>query len=140
MKTQLLANNLKIIEEMKESSLSAYQQGHYFQSGIILFQMVEILLRICTSAYGRSRGVAPSILTECTDNEMSFRRLTLYFDLVYPKNGVGERLRQLNTRRNAFMHQAFFQSNSLAKLNKSLEEFCKESVDLNTELRKLIGV
>jgi hypothetical protein len=129
-----------LIDQLKQSSLLAFEQGHYFQSGIILFQTVEILLRICVSAYGRSHGVTESVLRECVDNEISFRRLTLYFDLIYPKNGLGERLRKLNTSRNAFMHEAFYQSTSMDSLNKRLEEFCKETVDLNTELQKLIGV
>jgi hypothetical protein len=140
MKHERLKNSSTLIDELKRSSLNAFEQGQYLQSGIILFQTVEILLRICVSAYGRSHGVAESVLKECVDNEISFRRLTLYCDLIFPKNGVGERLRKLNAKRNAFMHEAFYQAPSLEDLNKGLIESCKESVDLNAELRKLIGV
>jgi hypothetical protein len=140
LKYRELKYNSALIDQLKESALSSFRQGHYFQSGIILFQTVEVLLRICVSGLGRTHGVAASVLKECASDEISFRRLTLYLDLVSPQNGLGDRLRQLNTKRNAFVHEAFYQSESIDALNTRLEQFCVECVDLNAELRKLIGV
>ena len=88
--------NLAIIETLKEEALKAGEEGRYLEAGIILFQTVEILLRLVIKVYGRGNSVPELSLTRASDAEQSFSRLVMHLDLVYPGNELAERLRALN--------------------------------------------
>ncbi len=59
--------NLEIIEDLKNSSLDAFEHGHYLQSAIIIFQTVENLLRIAIRGYGKGHGISEDSLKKAAD-------------------------------------------------------------------------
>lgn len=131
--------NLSIVEELKESSLEALSKGHFLHSVIIIFQIVESLLRIAVRGYGKGYGISEENLKKAADEEISFPRLVLHFDLIYPDNCLGKRLLKFNTERNYIIHHLFF-SQSIITLKNRAEKFCLEGVRLNQELQKLLEV
>lgn len=132
--------NLAIVEELKKASLESFSHGHYLQSAIIIFQTVESLLRIAIRAYGKDYGVSEVNLQEAANIEISFARLVLHFNLIYPENGLDKRLREFNKKRNRIIHRLFIDFESMSRLKEHLKKFCMEGISLNKELRKLLGV
>ncbi len=132
--------NIDIIDELKKASLDAFEHDHFLQSAIILFQLVEGLLRIAISGFGRNHGVSEENLKKAANNEQSFARLVLYLDLIYPENGLGNRLLNFNNKRNLIMHKIFYKFHSMDTLRNEVKDFICEAVKLNGELQKLLGL
>ena len=106
-RTKYKTPNLDIIEDLEKSVLDSLEQGHYLQSAIIIFQTVEHLLRIAIRGYGKGHGISEDSLKKAADEEISFYRLVLHLDLIYPENGLSRRLLQFNKERNRIIHSLF---------------------------------
>ncbi|MBI4379855.1 MAG: hypothetical protein HY574_01495 [candidate division NC10 bacterium] len=132
--------NLAVVDALKEASLKAFREGHSLESAVIIFQTVDVLLRMSIKAFARSRGVSNVSLNKVAEDEQSFSRLVLYFDLVCPSNILSDRLRHLNSQRNAVLHRLFYNFDSIESLRSELSEFCVEAAKLNQELRRFVGV
>ncbi|MFI5142569.1 MAG: hypothetical protein ACHQQS_09175 [Thermoanaerobaculales bacterium] len=132
--------NLSVIADLKEAALSAVKHGHSLEAAVILFQMVEGLLRIAVRVFGRTRGVSENVLAKVADKEQSFARLVMHLDLVCPRNGLSARLLALNTSRNRLMHSLFGKFQSVDQIRDELNSFGTEAVALNKEIRQLLGV
>ena len=132
--------NLSIIEDLKNASLESFKQGHYLQSGIIIFQIVESLLRIAIRAYGRGNNIDEESLQKAADDEISFARLVLHFNLIYPENKIGKKLTEFNNTRNRIIHRLFIDFESMNSLEECLKDFCMEGIKLNQLITKLLGV
>ncbi len=131
--------NLAIIETLKEEALKAAEVGHYLEAGIILFQTVEVLLRLVIKLYGRGNSVPELSLTRASDEEQNFSRLVMHLDLVYPGNELAERLRALNKDRNALIHRLFSEFESLDSVKENAKQFCADCIDANHGLGLFIG-
>lgn len=125
-----------LLSDMEQASLEAYTKGHYIQSGLILFQAIETLMRILIKTHGQKHKVKESALTEAADKEQSFLRLTLHLDLVYTDNELSDDLRRLNRRRNDTMHRLFYEFESRQEMESKLREFCLEAKNLRDRLAK----
>jgi len=132
--------NFEIIEDLKNSSLDSFKQKHYLQSAIIIFQTVENLLRIAIRGFGKGHGISDDSLKKAADEEISFYRLVLHFDLINPENGLSKRLLKFNKERNRIMHSLFVDYESMTDLEESLQEFCMDGIKLNQDIRKLLGI
>lgn len=139
-KTKRKLPNLTIVEDLKNASLKSFEHGHYLQSAIIIFQTVEILLRITIRAYGKKRGVTEENLKKSADEEISFAKLVLHFNLIYPENRLGQRLLEFNSERNRIIHRLFIEFESISSLEKHAKDLCLHGIKLNQDLRKLLGV
>lgn len=129
-----------MIGELKEASLDAFKHKHYLQSAVIIFQTVDILLRIMISGIARSKGIDENIRKEIAEKEMSFYRLVLYLNLLDPANELLEKLSSFNKTRNDIMHKLFLEFEDITKYEKALQDFCMEGIYLNEQLRKMMGV
>jgi len=123
---------------LEDRALESLKAGHHLEAAIIIFQSVEIFLRIAIKGFGDGAGVRGSTLKKCSEDEISFYKLTLYFDLICPDNKVCEELRELNANRNRLMHKLFFEFAELNSLNESLKSFCLKGVELQNKLRDLL--
>lgn len=129
-----------MIGELKEASLDAFKHKHYLQSAVIIFQTVDILLRIMISGIARSKGIDENIRKEIAEKETSFYRLVLYLNLLDPANELLEKLSSFNKTRNDIMHKLFLEFEDMAEYEKTLQDFCMEGVHLNEQLRKMMEV
>lgn len=129
-----------MIGELKEASSDAFKHKHYLQSAVIIFQTVDILLRIMISGIARSKGSDENIRKEIAEKETSFYRLVLYLNLLDPANELLEKLSSFNKTRNDIMHKLFLEFEDITKYEKALQDFCMEGIYLNEQLRKMMGV
>ncbi len=130
--------NIDYTLELQARALEALKAGHHLEASIIIFQLVEIFLRIAIRGFGAGSGVCDSTLTKCAEEEISFYRLTLYLDLILPANEVSEELRGLSRERNRIMHKLFFEFTEISSLNEVLKAFCLKGVNLQNKLRSLL--
>ncbi len=99
--------NTDIVTNLNNSALEAFKKGDYFQSAIINFQRVEILLRLVVHIFARNNGVAKDII-EKIENEKHFFNLVIFFGLVKPDNDISKRLFNFNKKRNDSIHKLFY--------------------------------
>lgn len=130
--------NIDYTLELQARALESLKAGHHLEASIIIFQLVEIFLRIAIRGFGAGAGVRDSTLTKCAEEEISFYRLTLYLDLILPANDVSGELRGLSKERNRIMHKLFFEFTEIISLNEALEAFCLKGVNLQNKLRSLL--
>jgi hypothetical protein len=135
-KTERRLADRKIIGDLIRTAVTAAERQHYFEASIIIFQTVEGLLRIAIKVFGEAHGASKATLEKCADNETSFWRLVLHFDMIHPDNALGQRLLALNARRNKIMHRLFYDFDSLEHLEDELKAFCKEAMALNMALQE----
>ncbi len=124
--------------KLQDRVLESLKSGHYLEASIIIFQSVEIFLRIAIEGFGNGAGVRDSTLKKCAEDEISFYKLTLYFDLIFPENEVCDELREFNTQRNRIMHKLFFEFKELSSVDESLKAFILKGVELQNKLRDLL--
>lgn len=132
--------NQEIIRDLVKRAVTAVENQHFFEASIIIFQTVEGLLRIAIQVFGKAHGIAPQTLQKCSDNETSFWRLVMHYDIVCPGNGLGGQLLALNARRNRIMHRLFYDFDSMEHLQAQMKAFCKEAMTLNMALQKALGL
>jgi hypothetical protein len=130
--------NIDFAKMLEDRALESLKAGYYLEAAIVIFQSVEIFLRIAIKGFGDGAGVRSSTLKKCCEDEISFFKLTLYFDLIFPNNKVCGELRELNAKRNRLMHKLFFEFVELDSLNESLKSFCLKGVELQNKLRDLL--
>ena len=123
---------------MKAHAQEAYRRGDLLESGIILFQTVELLLRWAIWYLAQIQGVSTDTLERDVEPEQTFPRLVLYLDLVCPSNGLSANLRDLNSRRNRIIHGLFTEFGSVEHLRDQLQRFYQDCTTLNAALRKLV--
>jgi hypothetical protein len=131
--------NADIVKTLNDSALEAFKKGDYFQSAIINFQRVEILLRLVVHIFARNNGAAKDIIEKIED-EKHFFNLVIFLGLVKPDNGITERLFSFNTKRNDFMHKLFYVGEPINSLKKELKDFSIEGVELSLTLSIMIGI
>lgn len=130
--------NIDYSLELQARALESIKVGHYLEASIIIFQLVEIFLRIGLRGFGARNGVNDATLTKCAEEETSFYRLTQYLDLILPANDISEELRNLNIERNRIMHKLFFEFTDVHSLDESLKEFCLKGVGLQNRLKSIL--
>jgi len=130
--------NIEFGLKLQDRALESLKAGHHLEAAIIIFQLVEIFLRIAIKGFGAGAGVKDSSIKQCSEDEISFYKLTIYFDLIFPENEVCEELRELNNTRNHLMHKLFFEFKEIKSLDASLKEFCIKGVKLQNKLRNLL--
>jgi hypothetical protein len=130
--------DLKVIESLKHAALKAVKSGHTVESAIVIFQMVEGLLRIAINAFARDRHVPETMVAKCADEEQSFPRLVAYLTLLVPDSAPTEALLSLNTRRNKIVHRIYYDFESLESLRQELDSFCREAIQMNNTLQQLL--
>ncbi len=112
----------------------AYKSEYFLQCGIIIFQVVEFLLRLRIYDLMEKRNLS-DWAKEKVEEEQRFFKLTFYLDLMQPNNDVSRRLRNLNTKRNNMIHDLLgFESGS--SLKKELKDFYSEGLKLMNILRE----
>lgn len=124
--------------ELQARALESLKAGHHLEASIIIFQIVEIFLRISIRGFGAKVGVCDTTLTKCAEEEISFSRLTRHLDLILPTNDVSEELRNLNKERNRIMHKLFFEFTDVNSLDEALKAFCLKGVELQNKLKILL--
>lgn len=129
--------NLAVIDDLKDAAGDAFEHGHYLESAMILFQTIESPLRMSIRRFGKAR-VSESSLRMAADRESSFRRLVLHLDLVYPENGLSERLVALNRQRNTLTHRLFGEFESIDALHDQVRDLCVEGMEAHQDLRSLL--
>lgn len=122
--------NTDIVKSLNDSALEAFKKGDYFQSAIINFQRVEILLRLVVHISARNNGSTMDII-EKIENEKHFFNLVIFLGLVKPDNGISRRLFDFSRRRNDFMHNLFYAGKHINSLKKELKNFSYEGVELS---------
>jgi hypothetical protein len=123
---------------LREIATRAFENGHYLESAIINFQTVEFCLRLVIHLLAVRAGISESPMKRLED-EQSFFRLVLYFDLLKPGNILSQRLIKFNNDRNDFMHKLYY-SESVKSLETDLRKFCSEGGDLIHRLLVDIGL
>lgn len=131
--------NADTVTNLNDSALEAFGKGDYFQSAIINFQRVEILLRLVVHIFARNNGAAKDII-EKIENEKHFFNLVIFLGLLKPDNGITKRLFSFNAKRNDFMHKLFYVGKPINSLKKKLKDFSIEGVELSRILSIMIGV
>ena len=131
--------NIDYGSELQARALDSIKTGHCLEASIIIFQLLEIFLRIAIRGFGAGSGVCDSTLAKCAEEENSFYRLTLYLDLILPANEISEELRDLSKERNRIMHKLFFEFNEVSSLNEALKAFCLKGVNLHNKIILLLG-
>jgi len=129
-----------MIRDLVTAAVTAVEKQDYFEASIIMFQTVEGLLRIAIKVFGEAHGATSETLEKCADNETSFWRLVLHFDMICPDNLLGQRLLALNARRNKAMHRLFYDFKTMEHLQEELKAFCKEAMALNMALQKALEI
>jgi hypothetical protein len=132
--------NETIVTDLKDAAEKAFRDKYYLQSAIIIFQTIEVLLRIYLSVVAKSKGIETDIREIISENEISFYKLTLYLNLLDPSNDLLQRLFSFNSTRNNIMHKLFIEYETIEQLETTLESFCMEGVKLNGDLRKKMGI
>jgi hypothetical protein len=127
---------IKIFDELTKYADEAFENGHYLESAIIVFQLVEYFLRLTIHILAKQKNCSEKIL-EKTRLERSFFKLVIFLGLVKSDNGISERLFNLNNRRNQFMHKLFEQE-SVESIKTDLIDFYKESLESIEGLKSLI--
>ena len=128
---------LPVIDGLAVASREAFEHQHFLESAIIIFQAIEFLLRLAIRRFGERRGVSEMSLVRAAEREMSFRRLVLHLDLVYPENKVSRRLLSLNRRRNSIIHRLSDEFESIETLHGRIETLCTKGFELYKGLREL---
>ena len=75
-----------MIKDLVAAAVAAVEKQNYFEASIIIFQTVEGLLRIAIKVFGEAHGATSETPEKCADNETSFWRLVLHFDMIHPDN------------------------------------------------------
>ena len=132
------APDLSVIRKLKEAARQALQNGHSLESAVIVFETIEMLLRLSIRSIGSQTGVDEASLRRAADRETSFRQLVLYFDLLDPGNGQSDRLLALNRQRNAVMHRLFDQFESIQAYHEEIEALCLSGIDTVDDLVHLL--
>jgi len=133
----LLDINWDIVEDLNKAAREASDSGHYLESAIIIFQRLEILLRIILFSSAVKKRFSDFVLKRVED-EKNFFQLVLYLDFVEPDNNLSERLLKLNDKRNSIMHRLFQSFESYDSVKNDLKEFCLEGLVLNNRLSKIL--
>jgi hypothetical protein len=128
---------VEIVEKLGEIADEAYTHGHYIQSAIISFQLVELFLRHVINIYVKRNASSEDIIKKL-EEEQRFLNLVIFLGLVKPNNGISNKLFDFNAKRNKIVHQLFYEFESLSSLENDLKDFCKESLELVGNLRSLI--
>lgn len=131
--------NTDIVTNLNDSALEAFKKGDYFQSAIINFQRVEILLRLVVHIFARNNGVVKDIIKKI-ENEKHFFNLVIFFGLVKPDNVISKRLFNFNKKRNDVMHKLFYVGKPINSIKKELKDFSIEGVELSRILSIMTGV
>lgn len=130
--------NIGIVKNLNDSALEAFNKGDYFESAIINFQRVEILLRLVVHILARNNGSSKDII-EKIENEKSFFKLVIFLGLVKPDNGISKRLFNFSNKRNGLMHKLFYGGRPINFLKRELKDFSIEAVELSRTLSMMIG-
>lgn len=130
--------NIDIVKNLSASALEAFKKGDYFQSAIINFQRVEILLRLVVHIFARNNGSSKDII-EKIENEKSFFNLVIFLGLVKSDNSISKRLFNFNNKRNDFMHKLFYFGRPINSLKRELKDFSIEGVELSRSLSIMTG-
>jgi hypothetical protein len=129
---------LAVAGELSEAALKAHRAGHYLESGIFTFQIIEAYLRIAIIAYAKARGI-PTSTVKAIDNEQSFHSLVVFYSLLRPQDDLLERLFALNKKRNSLVHKIFIDFKSPKSLKVALRNFSAEAIEISCELNKLLS-
>ena len=127
-------------DQIKMPELDSIQHGQYLYSTSSIFSIMETLLRIAIRTLGKRRGVNAASLKQAADQEQQFNQLVLYFDLIYPQNGLREKLIKFNQDRNMMTHQILHETKESENLQLEVNAFCRRGVWLNNQLRKLLNI
>jgi hypothetical protein len=130
---------ISIIEELAQRADEAFKSGHYLESAIINFQLVEFFLRLVIKIFAEKNQSAGSIV-EKLKKEQRFFNLVIFLGLAKPDNGISERLFDFNATRNKVVHRIFNDFESIKSLKHELIAFHAESLELIEALRLLIPV
>lgn len=126
----------EVFLKLAEMSDEAYKHGHYIQSAITGFQLVELFLRVVVNTFA-VRNASSKDIMEKLEDEQKFVNLVVFLGLVKPDNGISKKLFDFNAKRNKIVHRLFY-GDSLASIESTLKELCKESLELVGGLRSLI--
>ena len=125
-----------IIEELTKNADESFKGGHYLESAIIMFQLVEYFLRLIIELFGQINRLDKDILKKIA-NEQRFFNLVIFLGMVKPDNGISEKMFKLNRKRNDIVHH-LFEFKSIEALKDELIAFHEESLNLIEDLRSLI--
>lgn len=127
---------IKIFEELTKHADEAFGNGHYLESAIIVFQLVEYFLRLTIQILAKQKNCSENIL-EKTRLERSFFKMVIFLGLVKSDNVICEKLFNLNNKRNQFVHKLFEQE-SVESIKIDLIDFYKGSLESIEDLKSLI--
>lgn len=130
--------NIGIVKNLNDSALEAFNKGDYFQSAIINFQRVEILLRLVVHILARNNGSSKDIIEKIEKGKSVFN-LVIFLGLVKPDNGISKRLFNFNNKRNSLMHKLFYVGRPIHSLKRELKDLSIEGVELSRTLSIMIG-
>lgn len=133
----LLDINWNIVKDLNDAAREASDSGHYLQSAIIVFQRLEILLRIIIFSSAVKKRLSDLVLKQ-VEHEKNFFQLVLYLDFVEPGNNLSEGLLKLSNKRNSIMHRLFHSFESYDSVKNDLKDFCLEGLVLNNRLSKIL--
>lgn len=123
---------------LRNSGIKSFEAGHYLESSIIAFQLLEVYLRMTIEGLAMASGINEKVINEISYNEQSVAKLITYLDMLYPNNHLSERLRDLNTKRNQIMHNLLFTFKSEDQLKGELKKFYRSAVQLHQNFSSLL--
>jgi len=124
-----------IFDELTKYADEAFESGHHLESAIILFQLVEYFLRLIINIFAEKN--CSQIILQKIRRERSFFNLVILLGLVKSDNGISEKLFNLNSKRNEFVHKLFEQE-SIESIKSDLIDFHKKSLELIEGLKSII--
>jgi len=126
-----------MVKDLNDAAREASESGHYLQSAIIIFQRLEILLRIILFSSAVKKRLSDFALKQI-EYEKNFFQLVLYLEFIEPDNNLSEKLLKLNDKRNSIMHRLFQSFESYDSVKSDLKDFCLEGLVLNNRLSKIL--
>lgn len=127
-----------IMGELIKSADKAFESGHYLESSIIMFQLVEYFQRLVLDCFAKTNRLSEDVI-EKLKGERRFFNMVVFLGLVKPNNAISQRLFKFNAKRNDIVHD-IFKFKTMESLNDELRAFYEEGLELIEGLRSLIPI
>lgn len=128
-----------IMGELIKNAHKAFESGHYLESSIIMFQLVEYFLRLVLDSLAKKNRLSEDVIKKLK-SKWSFYNMAVFFSgLIKPNNAIPERLFKFNSRRNDIVHD-IFKFKTIESLNNELKAFYGEGLELIEGLTSLIPI
>jgi hypothetical protein len=133
-----LGSYAETYEYLNKRAVHTFKNGYYLESAIIIFQNLEIALRLIVIISAMGKGLSILTMKRILENDNRFVRLVDYFSLFRPEmpsDRFPEKLKKFNEKMNSIIHKLFFKKYD--SLNKELKDICEEGFRINSRLDEI---